>query len=236
MEWGRVKTILILSFLFLNSLLSYQLWENRLDFLSLGLNENETTEVANLLHSKGIELRQDMPEGTPNVREISIAYKKQMKDGERVALSTPIEMPRNEEKWKTQLQQQIPEIADYELDVAMSREDEQIVFHQVINDLPLFQVNIVLDLEQQQVVRYGQSFVEETSLIVQEEQPALSAYRVLRLLAETKLTPGDVIEDIRLGYHGQIFEADTQVLAPKWRIVLQNGDIYYVHAISGEIE
>jgi Uncharacterized protein conserved in bacteria len=58
----------------------------------------------------------------------------------------------------------------------------------------------------------------------------------VRLLAERFLQRGDGIADIRLGYHGQMYESDTQVLAPKWRIVLDNGDIYYVHAVNGEVE
>jgi len=58
----------------------------------------------------------------------------------------------------------------------------------------------------------------------------------VRLLAERYLKSGDVIRDIRLGYHGPMYDSESQLLAPKWRVMLEDGDIYYVHAISGEVE
>lgn len=235
MEWGRVKTILILSFLFLNLLLAYQLWENRLDFFSL-VSTGEEDELMDLLRSKNIEISHDIPKETPNVREISITYRKQMSSSERIELFPSIDVNVDEETWRAQLQKQIPELDEYEIDDAVSKSDELLVMNQFVNDLPLFQVNIMLDVVDQKFVRYSQNYVEVTSLIEQEEQPALSAYRVLRLLAESKMKSGSVIKDISLGYHGQLFEGDTQVLAPKWRVMLQNGDLYYVHAISGEVE
>lgn len=67
-------------------------------------------------------------------------------------------------------------------------------------------------------------------------QQVLSAYDVLGNLAEYYLPQGSVVADVRLGYHGPIFESETQVLAPYWRVVLSQGDTYYVHAVTGAVE
>jgi regulatory protein YycI of two-component signal transduction system YycFG len=235
LEWGRVKTILILSFLFLNLLLGYQLWESRLGLLSLVPNET-AEEVAGLLRNKGIELMQEIPKETPNVREISIEYKVQMGNGERETLPESIPLGPTEERWRNRLKETIPELDSYAADDILST-DQRLVLNQVINGFPMFQIQLHLYLRDQRIVSYSRNFVEVQAFQDQkEQQTALSAYRVMRLLAETKLKSGAVIEGIELGYHGQLFNSDTQVLAPKWRVTMQNGDVYYVHAISGEVE
>lgn len=234
MEWGRVKTILILSFLFLNLLLGYQLWENRLGLLSLVPDET-AAEVETLLGNKGIELKQEIPTATPNVREISVEYKLQMAEGARSMLEEPIPLGPTEERWRDRLKDLIPELEQYTVDPTL-RDERKLVLNQTYNEFPMFQIQIILYLEEGHIVSFNRSYVEVQPFEEQKEQAAVSAYRVMRLLADKKLKTGAVIESIELGYHGQMFNSDTQVLAPKWRIVLEGGDIYYVHAISGEVE
>jgi regulatory protein YycI of two-component signal transduction system YycFG len=71
---------------------------------------------------------------------------------------------------------------------------------------------------------------------VAKEQQVLPASTAAAHLIENYLPAGSVIKDIRLGYHGQIFpDAETQVSAPSWRVLLENGEMYYVNAISAEV-
>jgi regulatory protein YycI of two-component signal transduction system YycFG len=56
------------------------------------------------------------------------------------------------------------------------------------------------------------------------------------ILAEKFLSEGTAIIDVRLGYHGQVFNSETRVLAPFWRVLTESGEQYYVHAITGAVE
>jgi regulatory protein YycI of two-component signal transduction system YycFG len=179
---------------------------------------------------------QEIPKETPNVREISIEYKVQMSVSERESVTSPISVGASEEKWRNKLKEQIPELDSYVVDPILS-DDRKIVLNQTFNEFPMFQIQLQLYMDmQRQIVSYSHNYVEIVPFLEQKEQAALSAYRVVRLLAETKLKTGSVIEGIELGYHGQLFNSDTQVLAPKWRVTMENKDVYFVHAISGEVE
>jgi regulatory protein YycI of two-component signal transduction system YycFG len=232
MEWGKVKTILILSFLCLNLLLGAQLWENRLKEFPL-IPDEAAEQVEELLRAKGIVLRREIPKETPNVREISIQF--QVQNGKRTELAEPVPIALSEERWRDRLKEYIPGLQEYAID--RTRSDERsIVLNQTFGGIPMFQVDLVLYVSEDRITSFSQSYAKVQPFRDQKEVPALSALRVLQVMAETKLKEGSVIEEIRLGYHGQLFDSDTQVLAPKWRITMENGDIYYVHAISGEME
>ncbi len=50
---------------------------------------------------------------------------------------------------------------------------------------------------------------------------------------------GSVIKEIRLGYHGQLLDSQMQSavpLWPVWRVSLESGESYYIHAFNGAIE
>jgi regulatory protein YycI of two-component signal transduction system YycFG len=68
-----------------------------------------------------------------------------------------------------------------------------------------------------------------------EAKPVLPAAKVVASLIEAYLPDGAIISDIQLGYKGQIFDSEKQVSAPSWRVMLESGDLFYVHAISGEV-
>ena len=232
MEWGKVKTILIVSFLCLNLLLGAQLWDNRLKDFPL-IPDEAAEQVAELLREKGITLRHEIPKETPNVREISIEF--QIQNGKRTELVEPVSILQSEARWRDRLKEYIPEIQEYAIDRTRSNE-RTIVLNQTFGGIPMFQVDLLLHVKDDRITAFNQSYAEVQPFRDQKEVAALSALRVLEVMAETKLKEGSVIEDMRLGYHGQLFDSDTQVLAPKWRITLENGDVYYVHAISGEME
>jgi len=233
MEWGKVKTILILTFLCLNLLLGTQLWASRLGELPL-IPDEAAEQVEELLRNKGIVLRQDIPKETPNVREISIEYQ-QPGTGERIVLEEAVPLVSSEKKWLSQLEEHIPRLDQYTVDWTRS-DERRIVMSQLFGGSPMFQVEMVLTVEDGRITSYTQNYAKVQPFSDQKEYSALSAHRVVQFLAESKLKDGAEIEEIRLGYHGQLFNSDTQVLAPKWRITMANGDVYYVHAISGEME
>jgi regulatory protein YycI of two-component signal transduction system YycFG len=80
------------------------------------------------------------------------------------------------------------------------------------------------------------SYAEVDTSATTDAPKILSAHTILVNLAEMYLPSGTVISDVRLGYHGPIFESEKRVLAPYWRVVVSNGDTYYVHAMNGAVE
>lgn len=239
MEWGRAKTILILSFLFLNLLLGYQLWMNKLAIFGNAFGSSEeVNQVLEVLQSKGIALKQELPTDTPKVKEIDVIYRARASEDGRKSLEPVFVGPitNKSTEWQELLKEQIVQLSEYELDKVLTR-DRVLVMNQIYEQLPLFGINLKLYIYQDSIEQYEQSYADVQPLSsTTKEQSALAAYRVVRLLAEKFLQEGDVIIDVRLGYHGQMFNSDTQVLAPKWRVTLEHGDVYYVHAISGEVE
>lgn len=237
MEWGRAKTILIWTFFLLNVLLAYQLWVDRWDVFGSAFGRSEKiAEVEHILEERGIVLRQEIPVGVPKVKEIYVKYVRRAdEDGPR-RLSPTVPADRvGRSSSHEMLKDQIPHFEQYEQDPALTRPD-RLVWDQMADGLPMFEINLSIPIEDGRMTRYEQDYVEIQPSPEAKEQSGLAAYRVVRLLAERFLQQGDGIADIRLGYHGRMYESETQVLAPKWRIVLDNGDIYYVHAVNGEVE
>lgn len=240
MEWGKAKTILIITFLMLNVLLAYQLWTNKSHPFGFDLRvSTEATEA--LLDSKGIRLERPIPTFTPMLREITVQFSDEFDPDEALRLDglsmADEEGEVDREALLDALISLIPQASSYELDTIVSSDgDDYLVLSQLYNDLPLFEVNIIIEKKEAMIYEYKQSYVHVKSSIEEREQRILSAFQAVEFLAENYLAEGTVIRDVSLGYHGQNYDSATLVLAPKWRIVLHNGDIYYVHGINGAVE
>lgn len=239
MEWGRAKTILIISFLCLNLLLAYQLWINNSNQAGTEFETNEIAEeTQQLLRNKGIRLEKVIPKDTPTLREITVQFDEQFNPENMILLDAPVKnnILLNKAELDDVLAEEIEHIDEYRLDPNLSG-NEVYVMDQLYNGLPMFEISLKLYNRDNEIYAYSQSFVEIEAGDAEEDQRILSAYRAVSFLAENNyLNAGAVIRDVSLGYHGQNYNSETQVLAPKWRIVLNNGDIYYVNGINGEVE
>jgi regulatory protein YycI of two-component signal transduction system YycFG len=97
-------------------------------------------------------------------------------------------------------------------------------------------VKLVLYHSNQKITAYKQDRIELVSTEEGPKQTVLSATKALDLLIGNHLHNGAVIKEIKLGYHGQIFNnSETQVAAPSWRVLLEDGSVIYVNAISAEV-
>jgi regulatory protein YycI of two-component signal transduction system YycFG len=236
LDWSRAKTVLIISFLLLNSLLAYQIWLNGKEQASsnpglTGFSE----ETRAVMQEKNIRLEGAIPTETPELREISVQMSCSPAEGDRISLQSRPDsrVVFSPKEMKQALEKEIPDIDRYMFDPLLTSNR---VFHlfQTYQGLPMFEVGLELYYNEQKIEAYRQC-----SAVVLEDsdklkQKVLPAYKALANLIE-KLQPGTVITDVRLGYHGQIFESDIQVLAPYWRVVVQNGDMHYIHAITGAV-
>jgi regulatory protein YycI of two-component signal transduction system YycFG len=246
MEWGRAKTILIISFLCLNMLLGYQLWVSniQIDQPSLGTAEI-AKEIHQLMRDKGIELEAALPTDTPKLKEITVKFHAQHKPGVKMKLAEPLTSAVMTKKGdlKEALSQQLPNVNVYEPDPISSIQEDAaagkhgtFVLNQLHGAHPMFEVRLELYYSGGMIGSYSQSYVDVQPGLGQKEQKVLSAITALGSLTENYLRAGTVIKDVRLGYHGQIYNSETQVLAPFWRIATSGGELFYVHAINGAVE
>lgn len=236
MDWSRAKSVLIISFLMLNVLLGYQLWVDIREQLNANVNTDELPQdKLQLMRQKRITLSANLPAGTPKLSDLSFLLKSDSRKlTEPIPLKEPIDSALNFSKAElaNALDGQIPDIASYAYDLHNSR-DGVFVWYRMVDGRPMFNVKLELYVSNLKITGFKQDLVEGIGM--GEEKQVIPAGKVVASLIETYLEEGSDITDIQLGYHGQIFDSEEQVSAPSWRIILEDGEIFYVHAISGEV-
>ncbi|BFH18087.1 two-component system regulatory protein YycI [Paenibacillus melissococcoides] len=237
MDWSRAKNILIYAFLLLNIVLGYQLWQDIREQLHSDLDWTSLSEeTRQMMDLKRIQVTAKIPAETPALREIT--YRFVRRDPEPVPLENPQDSTIifSEKDLVRGLQGEIPHIEMYRYDSFSGSVDTFLLHQRLANGLPIFEVTLELSTRSQKITAYRQQYVELIEPKVNQEQKILSASKALQSVIDNVLAPGSVVKDIQLGYHGQLFDADTQVAAPSWRILLENGEVYYVNAMNGAVD
>jgi regulatory protein YycI of two-component signal transduction system YycFG len=237
MDWRRAKTVLIIAFLALNAMLSYQLWQDWRHQLNAAAGWTSLpSETQQAMRQKQIRLDAAIPTHAPELKELTFAFHSKREDAGPV----PIDPPRDtrivflERELRRELGRIIPELESYEFDPAAGR-DGVFVFNRMADGWPLFGVQLELHYRNQKITAYRQDRIRIFPSDGAPARKVLPAAQAVANLIEKYLPKGAVVKDIRLGYHGQIFDAETQVAAPTWRVLLEDGEVYYIHAISGEV-
>lgn len=238
MDWSRAKTILILSFLALNLVLGYELWAGKWNLGdSKQTNADLAVELNKLLQSRGIRLEATVPKDIPKMKEIVVKLVDGERFNKRMTLSVPIRYNRFISKGtlKDLTDSPIEKAEAYRYDPFLSK-DGLYVLNQMHGDYPMFDVNLELFLTNGEVTGYRQAYANiDNGAESKEEKKVISAYTALRTLIDKYLPNGAVIQDVRLGYHGQFFDSDG-LLVPTWRVAIEGGDLYYVHGFRGDVE
>ncbi|KKC48331.1 MULTISPECIES: two-component system regulatory protein YycI [Paenibacillus] len=253
MDWGRAKSVLILAFLLLNMLLGYQLWMD----VRERLQPNNTVaglspDTLAAMKSKGIELTGGIPKETPELQNLTYRYVDMDADeqngdasggeaqgGEITELQTPVDsrVVFDPKELSKALGGVIPEIGKYDLDTAVY-DDRKFVLYRMAEGRPMFNVRLELYYSNQRITGYRQQRIE---LLPSEQQSppqsVLPASKVIRTeIIERYVPEHAVIKEIRLGYkEGQLFDSETQVSTPSWRILMEDGSVIYLQAYSGEV-
>jgi regulatory protein YycI of two-component signal transduction system YycFG len=243
MDWGKAKNIFIISFFVLNVILGYQLWIDRDQKVeTVQLTKNREEELKQMLKLKAIDYPDTIPKEVPDLNFLYVKYVKvdpsdpstKNRETKRMEFNPPLEVSdfsqieNIAEALKSHLS-----LKDYEVDWFLSQK-HRIVFHQLEQGVPLFPSSLEVVM-----VNGTIPYIEQRQLKVLSQGSArqvISAFTALRTLAEGYLPNQSKIVDIRIGYHGQKFNSDVQVLAPVWRVVLADGGIYYVNAITGGVD
>ncbi|MCE5172457.1 two-component system regulatory protein YycI [Paenibacillus profundus] len=235
MDWSRAKNVLIYAFLLLNIVLGYQLWQDVRDRMHSDLDWTSLSEeTRQIMDVKHIQVPAKIPAETPTLREIT--YRFVNRGTERVPIQTPKDSTIIflEKELIRSLQGDIRHIEMYRYDELSGKPGTFVLHQRLANGLPIFEVSLELSVSEQKITAYRQQYVELIETKSNKEQKILPASQALGSVIE-KVMPGSIVKDIRLGYHGQIFDAETQVSAPSWRIMLEN-EVYYVNAINGAVD
>lgn len=249
MDWGQAKNIFIVSFLVLNAILGYQLWYKYDDKVeTVQLTKNRVQELEQMARSKsirykGAELKgEKLPKDAPDLNFLYVEYgeaasqeKETEGDGSKeVIFEPPIEVrsPVSVERVAEALKGMY-DMANYRYDEFLSVPD-QIVFHQLEQNVPIFASKLEVFIQDARITSAKQRSVKV--LRQASARKVISAYTAVRTAVETYIPEKSNIVDIRIGYHGQQYNSNVQVLAPVWRIALESGSVYYVNAITGVID
>ncbi|MFC0210962.1 two-component system regulatory protein YycI [Paenibacillus chartarius] len=241
MDWSRAKTILLAAFLMLNVVLGYQLWTSRSSQFQLGIDTTGMVEeTKRLLQQRGIQFPEDIPTETPKLKGITVKL-----DETVPGTRTPLQ---NRFKFNTALNKnqyrditarsEIRRMNEYLYDPSMSVSGVYTLNQLYASQYPMFDVKLELYEENGVIVAYRQKYAELDTAAGgdQKEQRVLPAYVVLRSLVDNYPLDGTTITNIRLGYHGQMFDAQPRYMVPTWRITLKDGKVFYVHGFNGAVE
>ncbi|WP_127530001.1 two-component system regulatory protein YycI [Paenibacillus kobensis] len=241
MDWSRAKSVLILAFLVLNVVLGYQLWQNVSERLNADQKLGDLgTDTLRIMKERGIGLATSasIPSETPKMRDLTYRFTTPPGLAKRVELKTPVDsrIVFEEKELQEQLGGIIPDLKLYRFD-QLSSTDGVFVLYRMAGGRPMFDVKLELyySNQNQKITAYSQTQVELQQSDVTEAREVLSASKAVMPLIDKYLEEGSVIKEISLGYHGQLFESETQYAAPSWRVILENGKPFYVHAISAEV-
>ncbi|MFE4712375.1 MULTISPECIES: two-component system regulatory protein YycI [Paenibacillus] len=238
MDWGRAKNVLIYAFLLLNLLLCYQLWIDLRDQVSANLDFTSLSETTQqVMEQKGIRILCPIPAATPQLPGITYRYSGDEQSEQPVPLKRPIDSKLifTFSELSRELQSEIPDISDYQFDPLESEAGKFVLHPLVKKEWPLFRVRLELIYNNQKIVAYRRPNIEIGPGNNEDVQKVLPASNALSSLIEKYFPPDTAVKEIVLGYYGELFNSESQVAAPMWRFMLENGKSYYVDAISADI-
>ncbi len=254
MDWSRAKTILILSFFLLDLVLGYQLWSSRSNEIAGSeITDGTIEEFDKLLTERNIHVSAEIPPITPTLSTMNVKYKVftdesflQNGRNERQVIE------RLEEGFRAILNTPIPYASQDELAIIMGLEafyfDQYKLTNASVNGFswtqqqkdgfPLFDAKLHVFVKDNHIIQFEQRYYESVNEDTeQRKDKVISGFVALRTLVEGGHVPEyETVTDIKLGFHGQQFSSEEQVITPVWRITVQSGQFYDVNAFNGSIE
>lgn len=251
MHWSRIKSIFIVVFLLLNSFLGYQLWEKKTKKIELA--QSYENSIDELLLLKNIRLLPELDIEQPELPQLNVQFLSYtfrdlaLLAGQHVTIddhkliATLVEPYSLAEPWEEAVffqdfvKEQVMNGEQYRFDAYFN---QRIVYLQHVAELPIFGGTLQFQLNHdQEVTGYEQIYYHVINQAT--PQPVISSFTCLRTLLENGAIPAEAaITRLTLGYFGQIYEANSQILTPTWRVSVMFQDErleYFVNAYTGAI-
>ena len=253
MDWSKIKTIFILTFLVLNIYLLYEFLKindaNNYEFITeTSFEDKLTTEEIGYVELPKNEIKDAYVSANPKVfnkDEISLKLKGQMisiTDDTIVEsiLSEPVRISGEMKPAELNLfVKNRVTLGEHYKFFEYNKSEKTVTFYQQFQNKVLYKNkngNLTLFLnDHNEIVSYQQTFLEEIERLseVQEVLPPLKAIETL--YDNGLLAPKSKITKVELGYFTLVQLTASQVLTPTWRIVVDNRENLFVNAFEGQI-
>ncbi|MBP3039238.1 two-component system regulatory protein YycI [Bacillaceae bacterium Marseille-Q3522] len=257
MDWSRIKTIFIVTFLLLDVYLIYEFVKLR-DLNQFEIPENPTFE--NQLKAAEIEYVK-MPSGPKHGQYLSATPKKFTNDdlteeqngkfkNQNVSISNettlvsffeePIELnnPIDLQQFTAFIQANILYGNQYRL---WEVNQGEITLYQVYNDKPFFnnangKLTFYLNTDQE-IVSYHQTYLEEIEEMTEEDDTLIQPMKALESVYNNgDLLPQSKITSVEPGYYTFVqYSTTSQVLTPAWRFLINDEKNVYVNAFDSKV-
>lgn len=233
MDWGKAKIILIVTFLFLNALLGYQLYlkYDESDYQFFG--DDSEKEINELLEKYKITIECVIPKDKPimsfiRANVITLEGELSFSDTNYDSIT--------EKEIRSLVMNSVKNINEYIYNEQESIGKSQYVFYQTKSSFPIFGGRLIVDLLNSGDLSFHQDYFE----IVGEGtgRQIISATTAIRSAIDLRLIPNNSeIKSLGLGYYGEGSQSILHEIPPVWRIVYKVDDIInvlHINAITGE--
>lgn len=107
--------------------------------------------------------------------------------------------------------------------------DDKIFYHNISGELTIY-LN-----EENDIVSYKQSMLEDIEELSEEEKIIQPLKAIETLYENGSIRPKSKITKVELGYFTFVQTSTSQVLTPAWRFVINENEDVFVHAFEGQI-
>src|SRR5699024_8855572 len=257
MQWGQIKSLLILSFFVLDIDLFAQFLEKK-EQADIGVLEHQSSTVEEQLEAESITFN-DLPEEEYEETFISVEQQhfkedelkrdKQKKRQDSYIFNSNMiasNMKKPQEVTVDKPEKLIDEIQDivyypeeYEF-WNWNKEHNVLIFFQNKMDRPIYynQHGIIIAFlnEKNEVTSYVQTMLGETESLAEKRKLIEPLTAIEKIYEEGKLQTGDDITKVNIGFHTRVpIESGVQVFAPTWKVNVNEDKEYFVNAIEGFI-
>lgn len=248
MDWGKAKTILIISFLLLDLFLAYLLLQQKKEEETQSqVFQLEKEAILRTLQGKGIAIPEKWPPDTPNMfywtvspdREERVGVNgvdrvKETEEGAEVRFFAPVTIDGHPGtgRFQEMLKKKIALADAYFFDSLLSSEGK-VVYTQRIDHSPIFSSRLELFVNGMEWMGYRITYTKAT--VKGPPRKIISLYSALSVLVENGiLREGEKVIDISAGYYWEKYDQDLKLLVPVWRVVHSRG-VHYVNGFIGTV-
>ncbi|SEN43348.1 Two-component signal transduction system YycFG, regulatory protein YycI [Mesobacillus persicus] len=254
MDWSRIKTIFIISFLLLDIYLVFQFMNTRSE---ANYEVIEEASIEEKLKNDDIKYNNEASQQLEKERYISVKPKvftqADLSANQALKISNNIDgttiIGQLEEPIKIGAEFNPDELILAVKGIVQSGEkyrfwkkddlEGTITFYQLYEGKMLYnnlngKLTFYLN-DKNEVVSYEQTYSEEIEKLSNEQEILTKLGAIETLYKKGLLKPKSEITKVELGYSTLVQLAASQVLAPTWRVVVNGEENLFVHAFEGQV-
>lgn len=256
MQWGQIKTLLIVSFLVLDIYLLMQFLDKKAE-ADIGILEQHTSTIEEQLADDQITYDplpdEEYEETYISVQQQLFTEEELEAENKKISQTSFIinnnfiasivdqQLEMKESFSEAQIMDQFKQLvyfADEYTFWSWNKDKNVIIFFQEKGNRPVYynQNGLVLLFlnDQNEVTFYLQTKLGETESLAEKRQIMKPMQAIETLYRANELHPGDHINKVDIGFHTRVpFETGVQVFAPIWKVIVNEEKHFFINAIEG---